>query len=167
MKGVGYYIWLLIIISGVNAVIFCVCAPPCIDQKEKCIDTIFVFQHIPDSSLTLENVQQELLKHDIKYPEIVYRQVCWETGWLTSKNCLERNNLTGMKGGEITSDNPEGYKIYSTWQHSIRGYARWQRRWYGDSTEDYYSFLIRIRYAKDPEQYVNNLKSLNTNWHGN
>jgi hypothetical protein len=122
---------------------------------------------VPDSSLSFGAVQEELLKHGIKHPEIVYRQVCWETGWLSSKNCLERNNLTGMKGGTVTPNNTEGYKIYSTWQHSIRAYARWQRRWYGDSKEDYYSFLIRIRYAKDPEKYVTNLKSLNTNWDGN
>jgi flagellum-specific peptidoglycan hydrolase FlgJ len=64
-----------------------------------------------------------------------------------------------MKGGEVTESNPNGYAIYKNWKHSCRAYCRWQRHWYGDSTQDYYQFLSNIGYAESPT-YIDKLKSI-------
>ena len=109
--------------------------------------------------LTIENIYREILRNEIKFPEIVLAQVKLETGHLTSKNCLKRNNLFGMKGGEKTSDNLNGYRIYKHWFWSIRAYKKWQRHAYGDSDEDYYQFLERIGYAES-EKYILKLRKL-------
>lgn len=109
--------------------------------------------------LTIENIYREILRNEIKFPEIVLAQVKLETGHLTSKNCHERNNLFGMKGGVHSDSNPNGYMIYKHWFWSIRAYKKWQRHAYGDSDEDYYQFLERIGYAES-QTYISNLKSI-------
>jgi len=109
--------------------------------------------------LTPQNVYQYLMDIGVKYADIVLRQSFLETGWYTSHNCLTRSNLFGMKGGEKNQDNPNGYMIYKDWKHSCRGYLRWQRRFYGDSTQDYYEFLEGIGYAESPT-YIDKLKSI-------
>lgn len=110
-------------------------------------------------ALTLDNVYTYLCLLDVAFPDIVTRQCILETGWLTSHNCKERNNLFGMKGGKVTEDNPNGYAIYPNWKQSCRAYLRWQRHRYSGEN-DYYQFLVDIGYAQSPE-YIEKLKSLN------
>ncbi len=109
--------------------------------------------------LNPQNVYNYLMDIEVKFADIVLRQMIIETGWFTSHNCLERHNLQGMKGGEKTGDNQHGYMIYKDWKHSCRAYLRWQRRMYGDSTQDYYDFLEAIGYAESPT-YIDKLKSI-------
>jgi len=109
--------------------------------------------------LTLENVYAEIMANEIKFSEIVLRQVIIETGWLTSYNCLERHNLFGMKGGVTSSINENGYACYKNWMQSIEAYSSWQERNYGDSDLEYYSFLESIGYAESTE-YISKLKSI-------
>jgi hypothetical protein len=112
-----------------------------------------------DQVLSLDNVYTYLCVIGVKYPDIATRQCILETGWLESYNCIARKNLFGMRGGEVTEDNPNGYMIYKDWKHSCRSYLRWQRHWYGDSTQDYYDFLDGIGYAESPT-YIDKLKSI-------
>jgi hypothetical protein len=124
----------------------------------------------PDSSLTLENVFIEIYSSEMKHPEIVLRQSmheCKQHGvYYNSHNCLKRNNLFGMKGGtktDSTGSNPQGYKIFNSWQESVADYKEWQDRNYkggNDNKEEYYQFLIDIGYAEDPHKYVKNLKRI-------
>jgi len=110
---------------------------------------------------TIENVYSEIMKADIKFSEIVLRQACWETGWFTSYNCLKRNNLFGYKTGTKTKDNPHGYTIYNHWVESVKDYKGYQERNMPTDCNDYYEYLQYSGYAKDGEQYVKSLKSLN------
>jgi len=65
-----------------------------------------------------------------------------------------------MKGGKQTKTNPEGYKIYPSWKHSVQAYKAWQDRnykpWYCGS---YYDFLEHIGYATSNE-YTDKLKMI-------
>lgn len=104
------------------------------------------------NELTVENVYYELLKQDVKHPDIVLKQSILETGWYTCENCsLESNNIFGFfyKGKYIKFD---------TWQESVAYYKRWQTRHYRG--EDYYVFLKRVGFATSPK-YVSKLKSIN------
>lgn len=102
--------------------------------------------------LTLDNVLIEIIKHDIKHPLIVLKQVIWETGWLKCKDCsLDSNNLCGM-GWDGSS-----YHTYNHWTESIEAYRIWQLKYYKEG--DYYQFLEDIGYATDTN-YINKLKSI-------
>lgn len=99
--------------------------------------------------LTLENVIAVIKQHDIKHPEIVLRQVQWETGHLKSKRATIDNNLFGFKAKE--------YKTFETWEESVEYYKKWQDKKYKGG--NYYNFLERVGYAKDA-YYIQNLKSI-------
>lgn len=109
---------------------------------------------------SLELVYSEIMNNGILFSEIVLRQAIIETGWFTSYNCRVRKNLFGMKGGQKTEDNPNGYAIYSTWQESVKAYKEWQDRNYTERFENYYEFLEFIGYAESTE-YIRKLKSIN------
>lgn len=105
--------------------------------------------------LTKENVYYVLDTYDIKFPNIVYKQMLLETGHFKSRICLENNNLLGIyyKGNFLN---------YEHWSGSIKSYKKIQTRYNYDSThtkEHYYNFLIKIGYAEDPE-YINKLKNI-------
>lgn len=109
---------------------------------------------------TQDLVYSYIVECEIYEPEIVLRQSILETGWWTSKNCVERNNIFGMKGGKVTDDNPEGYMIYEDWKASVRAYKEWQLRKYNpDYCGTYYDFLESVGYAESPE-YTNKLKQI-------
>jgi hypothetical protein len=93
-------------------------------------------------------------------PEIVLRQTALETGWYTSKNCVDRNNIFGMTGGKKTKTNPEGYKIYTSWRKGVIAYKEWQDRNYNPNyCGTYYDFLEHIGYATSPT-YTDKLKQI-------
>lgn len=103
-----------------------------------------------DSVLNIENVWKQLLKDSIQHPQIVMRQIIQETGWLKSNLCKTHNNLFGFR-------TDKGYLKFDSWQESIAYYKRWQQCRYKGG--DYYQFLVRIKYAGDPE-YINRLKKI-------
>ena len=102
--------------------------------------------------LTKENVLKEIIKQDIKFPLIVYRQVLWETGHLKCKNCsLDYLNIFGYGW------NGKTYHKYTDWRESIKAYKTWQIKYYKKG--DYYQFLENIGYATD-ETYIQKLQSI-------
>jgi flagellum-specific peptidoglycan hydrolase FlgJ len=100
----------------------------------------------------IEEVYAYIKCCEIQHPEIVLRQAIWETGWFKSEYCLKRHNLFGFR-------HTKTYMTFSTWQESVEYYKKWQERRYKDPNEDYYKFLVRIKYATSKE-YVSKLKSL-------
>lgn len=104
--------------------------------------------------LTLENVYRELLFKEIKYPEIVMRQVVWETQWLDCDRCsLKFNNLFGFA-------TKNGYMHFNSWVESVDYYKKWQTKLHVEKYDDYYQFLINVHYALG-ESYNKALKTLN------
>jgi uncharacterized FlgJ-related protein len=112
------------------------------------------------SSLNWRNIEIEIERWGIKEPDKLIRQIKHETGFLTSRLCLECNNLTGMhyprkrKTTAIGSED-NGACIYARWQDSIEDYSIWQNLYYKGG--DYYKFLSS--YATD-KGYVSKLKNL-------
>lgn len=104
----------------------------------------------PPPELTQEAVLVYIVKSDIKFPLIVFKQAMYETGWLKCKNCsLKYNNLFGFK----TRD----YLKFDHWTKSVDFYKIWQNTYYKEG--DYYDFIKNIGYAEDPN-YIKVLKSL-------
>lgn len=93
----------------------------------------------PDAPPTLDAVFAEICAAGILYPEIVMSQVQLETGKLTNKMLLSRNNLFGFR--------LKSYLSFSRWQDSVAYYKRWQDRKYLNKNEDYFKFLDRVRFA--------------------
>ena len=97
---------------------------------------------------TIEQVRAELQRQGVPHANIVLAQARLETGNFTSQQCRIKHNLFGIKHGRR-------YASYARWQDSITDYkARISSRYHGG---DYYAFLRRIGYAKDPA-YITKLK---------
>lgn len=107
--------------------------------------------YVVNESLTLDNVYKELIKQEVKYPDIVIRQCILETGHLTSYNCKVRNNLFGFYNGKE-------YLCFNSWQECIKYKKRWQNRKYKKG--NYYTFLEKLPYATD-SLYIVKLKRIN------
>lgn len=97
-------------------------------SAQKGIDTVFV-----------DSVLRYICEKEIKYPNIVICQAIFETGWMRHTYLMSRNNLFGFR-----------HKVYMTfknWKESVDYYKMWQDKFYKDDKEDYYKFLVRIRYS--------------------
>lgn len=51
----------------------------------------------PDRKLNIENLLAVLQQYGVKFPQIVAAQALLETGYFTSRVCLENNNLFGLR----------------------------------------------------------------------
>ena len=84
----------------------------------------------------------------VPHPEIVLAQARLETGNFKSDLYKRTGNLFGIK-------HDKRYAAYRHWRESIADYKkRISSRYTGG---DYYDFLRRIGYAKDPK-YITKLK---------
>ena len=102
-------------------------------------------QTLNDSTL-----MAELVKNDIKYPQIVLAQAKLETGNYKSKLCRVHGNLFGL-------NSRKGYRKYGHWTESVKAYKKLiQSRYKGG---DYYAFLTKIGYAED-KNYIRKLKKI-------
>jgi len=95
--------------------------------------------------------------NSITSPEIVFAQACLETGYFSSKLCIEHNNLFGMKKARKRATTAQGsanynYAIYSTWYDSVKDIKLFQEYYLsrGRDLTDYFGFLASIGYAEDP-----------------
>lgn len=114
----------------------------------------------PEDSLTKAQEQQRLALLDsihayicgseIVHKEIVFRQVLWETNFLKNDFLMSRNNLFGFRAKK--------YLVFGNWQESIDYYLKWQKKRYTNPDEDYYKFLVRVKYAS--HRYPAHLKSV-------
>jgi uncharacterized FlgJ-related protein len=113
------------------------------------------------------NVYCEIIKMNIKFPNIVFTQCLLETGYFTSDLYYNENNLFGMKHPKIrktTSIGPSksGYATYNSWIESIEDYSLWQETIINsnlDITEEQYLKLLSKIYSED-KNYINKIKSI-------
>jgi hypothetical protein len=104
-------------------------------------------------TLLLDSIYNLICEKNILHPEIVIRQVINETGWLTSPFLMSKNNLFGFKNRK--------YLSFKSWQESVDYYKKWQDKYYKNTDEDYYKFLVRIKYAT--KNYPIHLKKIKFN----
>lgn len=100
-----------------------------------------------------EGLIDALKYYDIQHPDIVYAQAVLETGHFKSEGCLKHNNLFGLYNSKA-----KRYCRFNHWTESVIAYKEWIQRRY-KPPEDYYEFLKRIHYARDPE-YIKKLKKI-------
>lgn len=105
-------------------------------------------------SLSYTEVYREILKHEIKHPEIVLKQAILETGWFKCEYCsYDHNNIFGFRY-------KHKYLEFDTWQESVAYYKKWQDKRYKGG--DYYDFLKKVGYATS-KTYNRKLKNINVN----
>jgi len=114
-------------------------------------DTSFLHKELNDSTLYLA-----LEYYNIKHPRIVLAQAKLESGNYTSDHCIRRNNLFGLYNSKRKE-----YYSFDHWTDCIEGYKNMIEYKHKDG-EDYYDFLIRIKYASDPN-YVSKVKRIENN----
>ena len=106
----------------------------------------------PDKELNIENLMATLRQFDVKFPQIVAAQALLETGYFTSRVCLENNNLFGLRRPSNGS-----YYTFNSWEESVKAYKDYVQYKYKGG--NYYDFLNRIGYAKDGS-YISKVMSL-------
>ncbi len=117
--------------------------------KKKVYPKHFVKSENKDS-ISLDLVYNELIRKEVKYPEIVICQVILETGYLKSYSCRVRNNLFGFYNGKQ-------YLSFKDWRQCICYKRMWQNRYYKGG--NYYEFLEKLGYSED-SLYVDKLKRI-------
>lgn len=119
---------------------------------EKVCDTSFLTSNeLNDSILYLA-----LIYYEVKHPKTVLAQAKLESGNYTSNLCTEGNNFLGL----YNSRKKEFFR-FDHWTDCIEGYKSMIEYKLRDG-ENYYDFLIRIRYATDPT-YVDKVKQIENN----
>lgn len=104
-------------------------------------------------NLLLDSISNFICEQKILHPEIVIKQVILETGWLKSPFLMSKNNLFGFRRKK--------YLSFSSWKESVEYYKKWQEKYYKNTDQDYFKFLIRIKYAT--KKYPEHLKKINYN----
>jgi hypothetical protein len=103
-----------------------------------------------------ENLEKEINKQGIKYPDIVMAQAKIESGHFTSAIFKENNNLFGMKlpaqRKTTAIGKNRGHAKYETWQDSVKDYKIWQDTlgWSSLSKETYIQKLSD-KYCMPPD----------------
>jgi len=125
-------------------------------MKVKIIYTILLLSSATCYTQTKEEVYKYITESEIKHPDIVYKQVLYETGHLKCYPCsLQHNNLLGFRLHHKHMD-------FNSWQESIDYYIGWQKRRKYSEDENYYVFLKRVWGAPDMTRYVSILKNIKT-----
>jgi hypothetical protein len=102
------------------------------------------------SKLNIDSVFKYICEKGIQHPEIVIKQAVLETGWFKSPFLMSRNNIFAFRYKE--------YLHFKSWKDCVDYYKTWQDKRYKDKNEDYYKFLVRIKYATP--QYPAHLKKI-------
>ena len=98
-------------------------------------------------SVDLKNLVTEMDRCGITNQRYVVAQALLETGYFTSRVCLECNNLFGLRR---PSDG--NYYEFDRWEESVKAYKDYVQYKYKGG--DYLLFLKRIGYAEDPDYIV-------------
>lgn len=97
-------------------------------------------------------VYEELVRLDVKFPDIVLAQTILESGNFSSKVAKQNNNLFGMRMPKVRETTAigqrYGYARYYNWKDSVKDYKLWQEallKKYPNMTRGQYkSYINRI-----------------------
>jgi len=101
----------------------------------------------PQKELNIQNLVAEMDKCGITNQRYVVAQALLETGYFTSRVCLECNNLFGLRRPSDGS-----YYEFDNWEESVKAYKKYVQYKYKGG--DYLLFLKRIGYAEDPDYII-------------
>lgn len=119
-----------------------------------------------DPPINYENLYEQILKHGIKFPDVVFAQAVIETGNFTSSLFRNANNLFGMKLPKkretLAIGEKRGFAVFENWTHSVNDYLLWQeyalRNKDIKTKKEYLAYLNR--YYAENETYVLTLNSI-------
>ena len=104
------------------------------------------FGKAPSLELNIGNLAKVIEQNGLSHPRIVIAQALLETGYFTSRVCLEYNNLFGLRRKDGS------YYRFDNWEESVKAYKDFvQYKYKGGS---YLRFLKVLGYAED-SQYIN------------
>lgn len=104
------------------------------------------FGEKPQTELNIANLARAIERYGISHPRIVIAQALLETGYFTSRVCLECNNLFGLRRRDGS------YYEFNSWEESVKAYKDYvQYKYKGGS---YLNFLKVLGYAEDPNYVV-------------
>jgi len=108
---------------------------------------------------TKEEVYKELIRQEVKHPDIVLAQLRLESANFTSKLYKANRNFAGMKLAKTRNTTAKGerygHAYYLHWKDCVKDLKIWQDCYYHGGC--YYDFLETIGYAES-EEYINKLK---------
>lgn len=110
--------------------------------------TMFASARTPNQ----REVYEELLRLDVKFPDIVLAQAILESGNFASKVTKHNNNLFGMRMPKVRQTTAVGqrygYARYYNWKDSVKDYKLWQeallKRYPNMTRGQYKSYIDRI-----------------------
>ena len=111
---------------------------------------------------TQEEIYKELIRQEVKCPDIVMAQILYETGHLESNRFQVQHNLFGMKLARqrqttAIGKDKDNFAIYRNWKQSIADYLIWQTKYYKGG--NYYEFIKNSGYCPSID-YVPTLKRI-------
>lgn len=98
----------------------------------------------------IDSVACYICNSNIHHKDIVMNQALFESGWCASEFLMSRNNLFGFRHKK--------YLRFNNWKESVDYYEQWQKKRYTNPNEDYYQFLVRVKYGAPG--YTDKLKKL-------
>ena len=102
------------------------------------------------SAQTISEVRAEMIRQGLPHHDIVLAQARLESGNFKSQRAKRDKNILGIKHGKK-------YAVYKRWQDCIADYKkRISSRYHGG---DYFAFLKKIGYAKDPK-YIQKVRNI-------
>ena len=112
--------------------------------------TMFASARTPNQ----REVYEELIRLDVKFPDIVLAQTILESGHFVSKIAKQNNNLFGMRMPKIRETTAigqrYGYARYYNWKESVKDYKLWQEallKKYPNMTKGQYKSYINRVYS--------------------
>lgn len=127
----------------------------CIEQEQKLVEVNTAETICLEDTFSVKDFVLELHLQNIKYPDVVLRQACWESGFFSSGIWKKKNNPFGFY---VMKDSVNGeYILFNDWRSSVSYYKDWQDRKYKGG--DYYEFLVKVGYAQD-SNYVNSVRGI-------
>lgn len=93
------------------------------------------------AALNRGNLYAEIIRQEVLFPKVVLAQALLETGYFSSRVCLEYNNLFGLR--KRNGD----YMQFDRWEDSVAAYRDYVQYKYKGG--NYFDFLNRIGYAED------------------
>jgi len=96
-------------------------------KKKKTTSKSLINKPLP---FTPQNLQSEIQKQGIVYPDVALAQAKLESGNFNSPIFKENNNLFGMKLAQVrkttATGKNRGHAKYNSWQDSVMDYKLWQ-----------------------------------------
>jgi hypothetical protein len=117
-------------------------------------------------TLTVENLTLTVWSLPFKHKDIIIAQAILETGWFKSTNCLNNNNLFGMKRSYSRASTYDttinGYAHYSNWKMSVIDYYLLQsvRESIIRTSRDQYFRYLDKTYSEVGSNYSSQLKDI-------